>query len=62
MKRSIIVIAVALAASLWTAAPASATECTPKGCTGGCRVTGGGISVDPTTGTIVLEPPFECYS
>jgi hypothetical protein len=62
MKR--IILALTLASSLVSlaAVPAGATECTPKGCTGGCHLNGGSIEVDPTNPTIGLERPIECYS
>lgn len=48
------VAAVAVAGSFAVTAPASATECTPRGCTGGCYV-------NPSFGT--GDPrPILCYS
>lgn len=62
IKRLMVVLAVA-AASLAPVIPTGATECTPKGCTGGCRLNpDASISIDPSTGAITIDPPIECYS
>jgi len=56
--RIIVVAAITVAAFAGTA-PAGATECTPKGCTGGCKL--GSVNVDPHTLTIDVQP-IRCYS
>lgn len=62
IKRLMVVLAVATA-SLAPVIPTGATECTPKGCTVGCHLNpDASIRIDPTTGTITIEPPIECYS
>lgn len=53
--------ALALATLSLTALPASATECTPKGCTGGCRITISDWHIDES-GNVVISSPIECTS
>ena len=62
MKRLLIVLALC-ASSIAVAAPASATECTPKGCSGGCTINReAAMRVDPATGTVTIDPLIVCYS
>ena len=62
VTRIILAIAIASTAGLG-ALPASATQCTPKGCSGGCKVNRPDDSnIDLRTGTITLEKPIECYA
>jgi hypothetical protein len=63
MRKIVLGILVAIAMLPFVAQPAQATECTPKGCTGGCHLNRDvSITIDPNGVTIGLEPPIECYS
>ncbi|MCA1824886.1 MAG: hypothetical protein ABR520_02985 [Mycobacteriales bacterium] len=61
MLRRALVVTALLAGSFAVAAPAHATECTPKGCSGGCRLANPNPSVDPENLTVTLDRPIECY-
>ncbi|HVF19803.1 MAG TPA: hypothetical protein VNA14_06140 [Mycobacteriales bacterium] len=59
IARAALAVAVAAASSVLLAAPADATECTPKGCSGGCSLNPAALDPnDPTS----LGPLIVCYS
>lgn len=59
LARAALAVAVAAASGVLLAAPAGATECTPKGCsTGGCRLNTAVVDPDDPTN---LGPLFVCY-
>lgn len=61
LSRILIAAALTLGSLLATALPAAATECTPKGCTGGCRIDVRDWSIDEN-GNVSIGPPITCYS
>ena len=63
ITRVIAAVSITAALGLTGLPHASATECTPKGCTGGCRL--GDIRdahIDPSALTVELGNPIECTS
>ena len=56
MRRIAVLTALTLAAGLGFTATASATECTPKGCTASCYPPK--LDVDPRSGTVTYTPAW----
>jgi hypothetical protein len=54
-----IILALLVCAASFVVTPAGATECTPKGCTGGCHLTPPTIDIENGH---IIGGTFECYS
>lgn len=63
MFRAAAALALIAGLNVMTAPSASATECNPKGCSGGCRLANPREAhIDLDTLTITMPQPIECYS
>jgi len=65
MRKAKLFLAAAIIAgsSMASMAPVAATECNPKGCSGGCHLNDPrDANIDVRTLTIEMRSPIECYA